>query len=364
VSNLDNPDILFISRGRGRGHAVPDLSIAREIRARRPRASVRFCSYGTGALVLRNAGEDVIALEAGDMDPPWKIHIELVRLLATIAPRLVVSHEEFVAVPAATIFRLPTVFLTHWFFPSPHLMNEAIGFARSIGFLETEGAMISPSTLQGKIVYLGPVLRQFRYLPRDRRALREEMGFGDDELVLGVFPGTTHRGMMGEHIRESMRLTLNAFHELPVPAKAFLLIGGAVEELLGTDHQIEKIITVESHPHPEAMMIVSDVAITTGSYAIGAELMALGVPSISLSGGLNQIDDFFAKRRRNNRFLYYKEATSAQLAEIIVDAVRTGPAEPETACLLGTGAARVAEYIVQHLSQVSEDGLDYRASPA
>ena len=40
---------LFFSRGRGRGHAIPDLEIVRELAQITDAITVQFVSYATGA---------------------------------------------------------------------------------------------------------------------------------------------------------------------------------------------------------------------------------------------------------------------------------------------------------------------------
>ena len=48
--------ILWFSRGRGRGHAIPDIEIIGALRQQRPDCEVRIVSYGTGARTFESFG--------------------------------------------------------------------------------------------------------------------------------------------------------------------------------------------------------------------------------------------------------------------------------------------------------------------
>ena len=50
--------ILFFSRGRGRGHAIPDMQIAKELERQDSEIEIRFVSYGTGAIMAVPAHDE------------------------------------------------------------------------------------------------------------------------------------------------------------------------------------------------------------------------------------------------------------------------------------------------------------------
>src|SRR6187401_1708819 len=87
--------LLFASRGKGRGHAMPDMAIAAELRARAPNVRVTFVSYSTGAIALRAHGEEVIDLGLSEDPSVWDAIHGYSRLFSEMKPRCVVSHEEF-----------------------------------------------------------------------------------------------------------------------------------------------------------------------------------------------------------------------------------------------------------------------------
>lgn len=54
--------VLFFCRGRGSGHAIPDIEITNELLRLRGDVEVRFVSYATGAKTLAEFGFPVIDL--------------------------------------------------------------------------------------------------------------------------------------------------------------------------------------------------------------------------------------------------------------------------------------------------------------
>ena len=54
--------VLFFSRGKGRGHAVPDAAIASDLVGREPDVKITFASYGMGAATLKSLGKCCLRL--------------------------------------------------------------------------------------------------------------------------------------------------------------------------------------------------------------------------------------------------------------------------------------------------------------
>src|SRR5712691_3677218 len=86
--------VLFFSRGRGRGHAIPDVEIIRALGAVRPDAEVRIVSYGTGCATFTDLGFPVVDLGLPDTSPIAETSVLAGRLIGWLNPDLVVSHEE------------------------------------------------------------------------------------------------------------------------------------------------------------------------------------------------------------------------------------------------------------------------------
>ena len=151
--------VLFFSRGRGRGHAIPDLAIAAELARLAPELTVRFASYATGLETLVEAGHAAVDLQLPDDAPYLELLVRAARVIAAEQPDLVVSHEEFAALPAARTFGLPSVFVVD-FFPSRDVWLESLRYADDILFIERRGIFAEPAELRGRVRYLGPVVRQ------------------------------------------------------------------------------------------------------------------------------------------------------------------------------------------------------------
>lgn len=61
--------ILFLTRGRGRGHAIADIEIARQMAAIEPDVQIRFVSYATGADTFEAHGVPHIDLGLPERNP-------------------------------------------------------------------------------------------------------------------------------------------------------------------------------------------------------------------------------------------------------------------------------------------------------
>ncbi|HEX2721895.1 MAG TPA: hypothetical protein VHM24_03195, partial [Gemmatimonadaceae bacterium] len=183
--------VLFFSRGRGRGHAMQDMTIARHLRELNDNVEIRFVSYGSGADTFDRAGEHHIDLDFPDRNPILDTLVAAGRLIGWLNPDLVVAHEEFIALPAAKIFQKPTVLLTDWFADETKPTMSTIPFADRILFLDEQGMFEEPEAAKGKVEYVGPVVRKLRYTRGDRIRAREELQIAADAFLLLVLPGTS-----------------------------------------------------------------------------------------------------------------------------------------------------------------------------
>src|SRR5262249_57568560 len=127
--------ILFFSRGRGRGHAAPDYEVIRALETRRPDVEVRVVSYGTGAATFAEFETPLIDLGLPESGSIPEMSALAGKLIGWLNPDLVVSHEEFAAMPAAKIFDKPTLFLTDWFADPDTYVMGALKFADRMIFL-------------------------------------------------------------------------------------------------------------------------------------------------------------------------------------------------------------------------------------
>jgi hypothetical protein len=159
--------ITFFSRGRGRGHAVPDMAIVEEVKVLVPELDVRFVSYSSGAEAFRSRGYDVIDIGVESDPQLLDMIVHEARTIGSLAPQLVIAHEEFAALPTAEIFRIPCVFITDFFLDPTSLPMNAQRYAAEVIFTAERGVFTEPPYLRGKVQYVGPAVRSFKYRPDD-----------------------------------------------------------------------------------------------------------------------------------------------------------------------------------------------------
>ncbi len=101
ASNHEPPphhgSVVFVSCGRGRGHAMPDMAIAQELRKRISNIEMQFVSYGAGAEAYRACGVPVIDTRTGEIAPFLDMVVAFTRLFHRMRPQpqLIIAHEEF-----------------------------------------------------------------------------------------------------------------------------------------------------------------------------------------------------------------------------------------------------------------------------
>jgi predicted glycosyltransferase len=283
----DKRKILFFSRGRGRGHAIPDLAIANALGQLHDDLELRFVSYGTGAATILAAGDPLIDLKLPETGPIAEMSVLAAKLIGWLQPDLVVSHEEFAAIPAAKVFDKPTLFLTDWFTdPQMYSMN-ALKFADEILFLSVPGVFQEPPWVSAKVKYLGALVRDFTYGPGDKLRARNELSFPGEATVIGVFPGSWR-----EEDTPLLETVLSAFDSLDARPKRLLWLAGADFDLVQSRlAPREDARVMEWSGEIDRLMVACDVAITKTNRKAVYELHYLKVPTIAVSWSLNPADD-------------------------------------------------------------------------
>ena len=288
--------ILFFSRGRGRGHAIPDIEIARHLQQLDPAAQVRFVSYATGGETFQAHKIPYIDLGFTARNTINETIIAAAKLTGWLNPDIVVAHEEFMALPAAKIFDKPTIFLTDWFLESEKYAMASLRLADSIFFLDQPGIYPEPESVLGKVTYFGPVLREFSYSIADRPRAREELRIPPDAFTIVVLPGS-----WTEDAFPVADLVLNAFDLLPQQSKHLIWAAGDDRDLIHNLTATRANITVLGYdPAIDRIMAAADAAITKGTRKTLFELQSLGIPSVSLSNPETQIDRFRSQRFSGN----------------------------------------------------------------
>jgi hypothetical protein len=319
------PSILFFTRGRGRGHAIPDLIIAEKLRGLRRDLDLRFASYSTGAATLAEHGETVVDLHLPD-DPPF---LDLVvAATATIAkhqPALVVSHEDFAVLPAARGLGHSPLFVVD-FFPQHELSRQSLRHADQILFIEQRGMFGEPPEAQGKVQYLGPVFRPLSVSRADRLRARQELGLAAAASVVSVIPGA----WATEARAPIAALVLPAFRALSGPDKTLVWIAGPDQAEIGRAAGGGEDVRVWARcPAIEKLMVASDVVITKANRGTTIDLARLAVPSISLSHGLNPIDERIIARLHTNLLLHARGIDPPLLTGVLEQAIAASHAGVE-----------------------------------
>lgn len=279
--------LLFFVRGRGRGHAIPDLAIVDKLLESRGDIDVRLVSYATGALAIREHGRPFIDLPLPENGSIPDMTVMAGRLIGGLRPDLVVSHEEFAAVPAAGIFSTPAIALTDWFSGTDRYSMGALRFAEEVIFLGSKGVFDEPPWLAGKTRYVGTILRDFAFQAGDRVRARRELGIEDDALVLSVFPGSWRE----EHTPFADTV-IDAFRALPAKTKTLIWIAGADRDLIaGKTSGMSDVILFDHYREIDRLMASSDAAITKTNRKTVFELRHLNVPTVAVTYGLNPPDD-------------------------------------------------------------------------
>jgi hypothetical protein len=349
-SRASRIDLLYFSRGRGKGHALPDITVVRRLRELCPDVNLMFVSYAQGAGVFRSFGEPLIDLELPEANPFADTLVRAAGLIRDLDPGLVVGHEEPSAMPAAAIFATPTVFMTHWFHPPQDSYAHSLRFADEIMFLEREGLFPEPECVNGRVRYMGPLIRHLNCRPADRDRVRAELGFETTDHVVLMIAGTP-----SEEREPTRGLVLSAFDLWNDPNKRLIWMAGKdrnqIAEVVG-DRQ--GILVIDTDWGIDRLMVASDAAITKGTYNTGKELNILGVPSISLSHGKNHIDDLFAKNLETNVFLWAKETSPELLAQKIEQALAVPRSVPDFSNAEVSCAAAVAGRLAKKIAGARE----------
>ena len=308
-------EAVFFSRGRGRGHAIPDMEIAQKMLLAKPELNIHFASYSIGAETIRRSDFKLHDLGLPDENPFLETLSKSFTLLAKIEPAFVIAHEEVAPLIAAHLKVIPTVFLTDWFLNDGTFIMQPLGLAKAVFFIEQRGLFDEPAFLKGKVRYFGPLMREMSYSVTDRARAREELAISQDALLLSCLPG----GWATEARAPIADLLLGAMELLPEQNKLLFWIAGSEAKALRQRCQGVSQIRVLEHLWPiEQLMVASDLIITKGNRGTIMEAAHLGIPSISLSHGLNAVEDVIVPRIGTNLPLRMKGLDPVYLAASIM----------------------------------------------
>jgi UDP:flavonoid glycosyltransferase YjiC (YdhE family) len=307
-------NVLFFSRGRGHGHAIPDMAMASIIRELRPEITVQFVSYATGAETFRRGNFPVIDLNLPEINPFLGAFFPTQKLIQQRAPDVVIAHEEFAALAAARMHGLPSIFVSAWLPKAGTISADALACADSIVVIERAGIFPVPAGVTAKPRFTGPILRKMQCSLADRPKIREKLGLEQDATVMLVVSG----GWSNEARAPVAELILPAFMGLPRRKKKLIWLAGKDREQLQVRMETFNDMQVLNYYDPvEEMIVASDIVVTKGTRGITTDAATIGVPSLSISHGLNPADDLLVPRIRSNIAVDGKAIDSAGLTKCI-----------------------------------------------
>ncbi len=351
VATMENcKKILFFSRGLGRGHAIPDFAISKELLKLAPDSEITFVSYSTGAATLRDLGCSVIDVELPEDNPLWDTVLRAMAIFSETRPTLVVSHEELSVLPIAKGFGLPTVFLTDWFVNEDWISMQALKHADEVIFLDEPGFFDEPSYLRGGVYYSGLVFRDISSPTGDRGCCRSSLDLPQRSIVILVLPGGAE--IHSEAKAPLFDVILDAFTSLEGTDNRLLWVTGSpdYERLRDRSRQRQDVQVMRPHHTLTCTMIASDLVITKGNRTPLLECEALGIPSISLSFGYNIIDDSRIARISTNIALRGRGLSCTTLRGYMIKAIEKGRNfQRKSVDEISTGRKKAAQRIHQHL---------------
>jgi hypothetical protein len=339
-------NILFFSRGRGRGHALPDSALATSLKRIDPTLSIQFVSYAVGAKTLQAKGWPVIDLGLPERGPMWDVVASTAALLRNSNAGFVISHEEMAVLPISRAFGLPNLFMSDWLPKIGSRAMQSLSFADSVILLDEPGYYELPDFLANKISYAGTLLQPMACCQTDRKLLRVPLNVSKDHKLITVVPGGSD--LHSEARAPIATLVLQAFSQLPMTPTALVWVVDEPDfSRLGNLATAYPNVTVRKpDDKPLQLMRASDLVLTKGNRMTVLECYALGIPSISLSYGINRIDDYRIARVRSNIAFRVLGLDAVTLTRAMTDALRGGLQVPRYAEIGEEQTRRVSNLIL------------------
>lgn len=305
-----------------------------------PACQVHFVSYGTGASTIAEFGRQVVDMNLPDEGSITDATVMAGKLVGSLNPQMVVSHEEFAALPVAKIFDTATAAILDFFTGEEKLSMQSLRFADEVLFTDYRGIFQAPPFLKGRVRYTGAVLRRFAWSRKDKLRARAELGVEPDCFLIAMLPGSWTEAMA-----PAEELLLSAFDRLKKRRKRIVWIGGSAQH--------PSVINIEKDWQIERLMVAADVAVTKTNRKTLVELESLGVPSVSLCYGLNAMDEIRARSIRSSVVLDALRVTPAGLAASLLAQSQLQP-RPRRAT---AGAEKAAHRLLSLLGRANFDSV-------
>ena len=330
---------------------MPDAAIADELREAPIDVEITWISYAVGAATLRALGQTVIDLDLPEHNDFFETLKRLEPIVCDRRPDIIVSHEEFCALPVAKQLGIRNVLLTDWLWSADRLSTNAASFADEILFLDEPGYFPIPDSLIEKVSFVGTVFRRMDIRGLNMSTCRQRRGLRMDEPVLLVVPG-------GADIHSETRAPL--FDALCAAVigtgldhlQVLWVVGDPDYSALAETTEVKNGRVRLLRPHWEftETLLAADVVLTKSNRTPLLECEVLGIPTISISWGYNFIDDFRIEQIATNKVLRGQTLIPSELTAAIEDAlVRCGLDAAVAEDRLTQGRARTVKRLLHHL---------------
>jgi hypothetical protein len=277
----------------------------------------------------------------------WDATIAHTGAVRYLRPALVVAHEEPLALIAARIYQIPCVFITDFFQDPTSLFMRALDYAREIIFTAEPGIYTEPPFLRPPIHYVGPAVRRFEYGRADRERARRELGVPSDTVVVVCQPGNWPEAQV-----PMAQLLADAWDALACAPRLLIWLAGRDHQMLRACFEGRSDIEiVEEDWQIDRLFAASDLLITKANRLTVYEAASLGVPSISISSGVNWPDDAAVARVRSNTAIHLRGLAPGALAQLMAEKI-TGGWVPEAALPRWDGISGASRIIARHVQQI------------
>lgn len=341
---------LFFSRGRGKGHAIPDMAIADILQREMPDLDIELVSYATGAQALAEAGRLAADLRLPEENEYLATVTRCRDVILDRAPDVVLAHEEFAAIFAAHLADAPSLFLSAYLPPLKTVQCSSLSYAQAVVIFEQPGIFPVPELHATRLVFTGPFVREMRCARDNRKALREGLALPKDGLILLVAPG----GWATEARSPLLATVLAAFAELRAADKYLVWLGGSdYENIARAMGANERVRVLKRTDEMDALLCASDLVITKANRSTVMEAASLGIPSVSLCFGHNSVDEALVARVKSDLMLSAR-ATDGKTLAFHIERILADPARRTPPCLeLGGSLRRVCRVIAAEINRMT-----------
>jgi hypothetical protein len=291
--------VVVLSRGHGYGHAATDLRWIKAMRARRPDLEVILASSGTGLDYYRSRSVPCIDLGISDdddqgADAAKSVARFLFKVVAESSrPDLVVANEVFSAPEACRILKLRNLLLTHWFFAEIGFpeVDQVFRCANGVILLDFAAAHRVPVHVRAPVHFTGPPAKRFS-ISRDQA--RKQLGLASDSLAVVATFGSMRSDKLAE-IQTVLRTVLAAWRGNSHSTDRLFVLSNPDESLSDVESsQNGSVDWVGITKTPELYYSAADLAISYATLITLAELARNGVPTVTILGTINPVDNFHA----------------------------------------------------------------------